>query len=795
VTPLLWAGLLACGQGAQQAPELARPVVFPDAPPEQAAEVERHWTHCVAGTAAACSNLGAVYYLGELVAQDAGRAAALYQRACEGGKGCVNLGFFYERGLGVDQDFARAAALYRGACAGGDLAGCKNLGVLLTEGRGVPADLPGARALYRQVCDAGDAEGCNALGHMLLQGKGGPADEQGALALFERACEGGAEPGCANLSLIRGRTEEGAFLSPSPGAEVAVGTLMVGAVLPRGFDGDAAARLTLDGAPADDPLQRVRTGRTSRGDGALFLATLSLFDLEPGPHRLALEVSAPGGAQATLESGFTWAPPAARVVIEVRDAAGAPTDARVQIRQRGGPAALAGPDAAALDPMNRDARLSSVFTEGGRAEVFLEPGWARFVAVRGVRDGLGVAEETLAPGTQTLTLVVPRAVETPGQVTADLHVHTGNSGDAYTPDRLRAASLRAADVELAALTDHYRVTDPAAMGVSGVAGIEVQLGARGGESAGHLNAFPLTPREPPPWGWSDGVPQAIDAVWADWREAPALAAAPVVQLNHPRGLQLVPEEPPRAGAHALFNARGYDRALPPGEGSNAWMTRAVGERGTAAVDFELLEVVNRFSWPLYREVRADWFALIEAGYPRTATGNSDSHGLALELAGLPVNLVRAPAGDLEGFVAALRAGRVSVSTGPIVELEVTGASGAGQPGDIVSAPDGRVSARVRVRAAPWVPVHEVRLVVNGEVSAARTLEEPLPEGGALVTLERELALDADAWIVAEAGWPIGDDRPVNPVVEGLYGEVAPGYVPLGFTNPVWIDVDGDGAWR
>ena len=54
---------------------------------------------------------------------------------------------------------------------------------------------------------------------------------------------------------------------------------------------------------------------------------------------------------------------------------------------------------------------------------------------------------------------------------------------------------------------------------------------------------------------------------------------------------------------------------------------------------------------------------------------------------------------------------------------------------------------------------------------------------------------ADSWVVAEAGWPLEDDATTSPVVEGLYGLVAPGYVPIGFTNPVRIDADGDGEWR
>jgi hypothetical protein len=75
-----------------------------------------------------------------------------------------------------------------------------------------------------------------------------------------------------------------------------------------------------------------------------------------------------------------------------------------------------------------------------------------------------------------------------------------------------------------------------------------------------------------------------------------------------------------------------------------------------------------------------------------------------------------------------------------------------------------------VSAAPWVPIEEVRILVNGEV--ARTLSAELshpadPFGvDGIVRLEAEVALaeilpegDRDAWIVVEAGGvlpPAGD---------------------------------------
>jgi len=64
--------------------------------------------------------------------------------------------------------------------------------------------------------------------------------------------------------------------------------------------------------------------------------------------------------------------------------------------------------------------------------------------------------------------------------------------------------------------------------------------------------------------------------------------------------------------------------------------------------------------------------------------------------------------------------------------------------------------------------------------------------GAGVDLEVswEVELHRDGWILAEAGWTLDDPE----LPGGLYAELAPGHVPLGFTNPVRVDVDGDGRW-
>jgi hypothetical protein len=138
----------------------------------------------------------------------------------------------------------------------------------------------------------------------------------------------------------------------------------------------------------------------------------------------------------------------------------------------------------------------------------------------------------------------------------------------------------------------------------------------------------------------------------------------------------------------------------------------------------------------------------------------------------------------ESFSELVRAGRLFGTSGPlVVRFEVDGAL----PGTLVRAEGGRVRIDYAVASAPWVPVDERRLLVNGT-----SVVEDLPEAEGTLFL----SLDRDAFVTLEAGAPLDVSR--DAWVEshpGLYTEVlAPGHVPVAFTNPVYIDVDGNGVF-
>jgi hypothetical protein len=124
---------------------------------------------CDEGGGRGCTLLGAAYEKGEDVPKDVARAAALYQRGCDGkglgdgadALGCFNLGLLYAQGAGVPKDVARAAALYKQSCDGQNALGCFNLGLMYQEGVGVlNKDATLAASFLGIACDGGVTQAC-----------------------------------------------------------------------------------------------------------------------------------------------------------------------------------------------------------------------------------------------------------------------------------------------------------------------------------------------------------------------------------------------------------------------------------------------------------------------------------------------------------------------------------------------------------------------------------------------------------------------------------------------------------
>jgi hypothetical protein len=216
----------------------------------------------------------------------------------------------------------------------------------------------------------------------------------------------------------------------------------------------------------------------------------------------------------------------------------------------------------------------------------------------------------------------------------------------------------------------------------------------------------------------------------------------------------------------------------------------------------------------------DWFNLLNLGYRVAGMGNSDSHTPYGEEPGFPRTYVRVPddtprSVDPRAVVRGIQGLRVITTGGPFVEVFARGDGGAqGQIGDIVVNTARVADVTVRVQAPSWIVPDTVVLYANG-LEEAR-LPITIPEGQTQAEVTFNIPLRRDTWIVAE----VFGSRSMFPVVPplelppqllteavGAIGSafgVGPGpidvlrpsevrpFTPYAITNPVWIDIEGDG---
>jgi len=414
---------------------------------------------------------------------------------------------------------------------------------------------------------------------------------------------------------------------------------------------------------------------------------------------------------------------------------------------------------------------NAVYPPAGGAELTLPAGTYLATASRGPEFGLETrAVEVHAGEPRDLGFTIDRAVETPGLVSVDPHMHTQFSDGSVTVDeRLRSAAAEGLDIVVSA--DHNTVTDygPALrkLGLSGelafLPGFEIT--ARTGSI--HLNSLPvaLRPGEP-----SNGAIPVRDETPAKlYALARAKNPGSLVQLNHPR-----------SGSLGYFNNYGLDPE------------KAAFADPLFDLDFDVMEALNgsRFGGDNSRAIE-DWFHLLNRGYPVRIVGSSDAHGVDGGETGYARTFVLMPepapgSVDPRALVAALKIGRAFVSNGPIVSVR---ANGRATFGDTVKAKKGRVDLDIAVTGAPWLDVSTVRLVVNGE------RRPPLPLEGAdgrTVKFRDRVRVDlaADGWIAVE----VRGAKSLYPMIQQRSGGGSPeeAAFPYALTNPILVDADGDG---
>jgi hypothetical protein len=513
-----------------------------------------------------------------------------------------------------------------------------------------------------------------------------------------------------------------------------------------------------EGLPPTARVEVARCGRGSQGPTpyARFLAGEREAALPAGCFQMRL--AAPGHLPTpwfalTAAAGRTL-PPAGTLRFAVTDKiGGGPLPARILVRGEKG---TADPDWG--DDPDAGAALNVVYSETGAGERPLPPGRYRVTVDRGFEyTAHEKVIEVVADRVVTVGAVLERVVDTRGFISADMHLHAMPSPDATQPLADRVRALVASGVEVGVATDHNKVTDyrpvldelKVRRWMASVVGDEVTTRA---PAWGHFNVFPLAAGSEP-LAYAGVTPRAL---FAAGHSAGPLGADGIVQVNHPRMSRI-----------GYFDLLRFERDDPAG-----WAARVP----LADLGFDALEVFNGDHYALIPKVEdcmRDWYALLDTGHRVTATGNSDSHKLTFHEPGVPRNLVAVPDDDPahfdeRAFVAAVRKGRVVVSSGPFIRFEV-GGKGVGE-----TVPAGDLPISIQVDAPPWVDVDRVELVRRGEVVAVWTA--PFPKGPHRFEVHTTRPLAAGDWVLAVAR----GTRPMSYLHR-------PNARPFAFTNPVWVE--------
>lgn len=424
----------------------------------------------------------------------------------------------------------------------------------------------------------------------------------------------------------------------------------------------------------------------------------------------------------------------------------------------------------------------------GETTVAMPPGTYDFYAVAGPFSTLAGAQGVkVEPGTGQsvfLELETLPDLQPAGTLSGDFHVHGGASFDSSIPDTDRVKAFLASRIQVIATTEHDTVWDYGAAMEELGASDRLQL-VTGTESTGHI-LFKFRSDYPYPLvtGHWNFWPVAFDpsGAWrgASWdelaepgelfeRQANEGGFDPdvgIVELNHPvGGLQF-------GRNFGWISATGMSMLEDPKDdatGQGLFLHTPDGI-STSNADYDVQEVMNGTDNGMLLAYRAFWFYLLDQGIVRAGVANSDSHTLTENVIATPRTLVWSDTTlddfDLATFDQAMRDGKMIGTNGPVLVTTVTDTSGTWTPSTAAFTPGSDARLTIEVTSAPWVPIEEVRVVVNGEVvqhitDGITNATDPFAIKGTnriytTVPLADVLPADGDAWIVVEAGTALAD---------------------------------------
>jgi hypothetical protein len=431
------------------------------------------------------------------------------------------------------------------------------------------------------------------------------------------------------------------------------------------------------------------------------------------------------------------------------------------------------------------------FATGGKGDWPVAPGTYTLHVTRGYTYRPFVTQVTVAPNVTTpVEAKLEKVVDTTGWMAFDGHVHAAPSPDSAVPLAMRYRSAAAEGLEIIVHTEHEIIMDPeparqasgVAAWVRGVIGEEVTA-----TLPEHTNMMGVTP--------DLSHPRGAPVKWY------GLDLAQIYKAERERGAGIVALNHPRKGCNWLC-VIGWDRikAAPTLQDPTV-----VGLPASATLwswDFDAVELLGGMDTRLFNDPSQpessgtfeDWMSFWNSGHYVAALGVTDVHDWGQP--GSPRTYFPVPSDDLAAFqtkwmVDAVTAGHTVVSAGAFARVSVVGSAGgsggSAGPGDMASSlalKDGAVALKVRIEAIPEVDVTRVLVLVNCDT--VLDLKATAPEAVVKFDQVVNVPLSVDSHIVVLA---FGK----NAMPIGMENAVA-SKVPRVVTNPIRVDVDGDGKW-
>lgn len=370
-----------------------------------------------------------------------------------------------------------------------------------------------------------------------------------------------------------------------------------------------------------------------------------------------------------------------------------------------------------------------------------------------------------------IIFTIDKVVEMPGFISLDPHLHTQYSdGRVLIPERLK--SVAAEGIEVAVASDHNIIIDYSSSLQK--TGLTPHLAVMTGCEVTtpdeiHYNTYPLVQRkEEKNNGAIYPLAETVSLLFERSRQKDA---GILVQVNHPR-----------AGTLGYFN--------------NYSLEQETSETALLHFDtsFDIFEVMNGpYFYGSNSVAVEDWLHLLNRGYYFPIVGSSDSHSTDGDEPGYSRTYAaykgkKGEKLDISSLLLAVREGRSFATNGPLVEFRVNSQYASG---DTMTTKTGKVSIWMKAASAPWISIDEVKIIINGE----RKLIFPVKAKEMDVRKFEEevsLTLKRDAYIAIE----VLGHKTLYPVLQRPSddGSLENAVVPYALTNPVFVDVDGNGRF-